>query len=59
MNFAQAAAVASRSGARQLWLAHYSQMIEDPEIYLPNAAEIFPETHCGKDGMRTSLQFEK
>ena len=59
MNFAQAAAVASRSGARQLWLAHYSQMIEDPEMYLPNAAEIFPETHCGKGGMKTSLQLER
>jgi ribonuclease Z len=58
MNFAQAAAVASKSGVKQLWLVHYSQMIEDPEMYLPNASEIFPETYCGRDGMRTTLQFE-
>lgn len=59
MNFAQAASVAARAGAKRLWLTHYSQMIEDPLSYLPNAAEIFPAAVCGQDGMRTVLQFEK
>lgn len=59
MNFAQAAQVAAQAGAKQLWLAHYSQMIEDPQSYLPNAAVHFPDTHCGFDGMQCTLQFEK
>lgn len=59
MNFAQAAEVAAKAGAKQLWLAHYSQMIEDPKTYLPNAASIFAGTICGEDGMSTTLQFEK
>ncbi len=58
MNFAQAAEVAARAGAKELWLAHYSQQIEDPETYLPNAAVNFENTVCGKDGMAKTLRFE-
>ena len=59
MNFAQAAEVAAKAGAKELWLAHFSQMIQDPEEYLTNAAEIFENTKCGQEGMKTTLQFEK
>lgn len=59
MNFAQAAEVASRAGVKRLWLAHYSQMIEDPQAYLPNAAAVFPGVVCGEDGMSATLRFEK
>lgn len=59
MNFAQAARTAAEAGVKQLWLAHYSQMIEDPEEYLPNALEYFPQTHCGFDGKQCTIQFEK
>ena len=58
MNFAQAADCASKARARELWLAHYSQMIGEPEEYLTNAAELFKNTVCGRDGMRTTLRFE-
>ena len=47
MNFAQAAGVAREAGVKRLWLAHYSQMIEDPEAYLPNARAVFPDAVCG------------
>lgn len=59
MNFAQAACVAEKAEVKELWLAHFSQMIEDPQEYLPNAIEIFPNTVCGQDGMSTTLRFEK
>ncbi len=59
MNFAQAAQAAAKAGAKELWLAHYSQMIEEPEAYLPCAAGIFPNTVCGRDGMKKTLRFEK
>ena len=58
MNFAQAAAVAAEAGTKQLWLAHFSQMVTDPQTYLPNATAIFADTVCGQDGMSTTLAFE-
>ncbi len=58
MTFAQAAEVAKHAGVKQLWLAHYSQMINDPQEYLPNATSIFENTLCGQDGMSTTLHFE-
>ena len=58
MNFAQAASIAAQAHVKRLWLTHYSQMIEDPAEYLPNAASIFPNAVCGEDGMRLSLRFE-
>lgn len=59
MVFSQAAALAGASQVRTLWLTHYSQIIEDPEAFLPNARHIFENTCCGYDGMRTILRFEK
>ncbi len=58
MNFAQAASIAAQAKVKRLWLAHYSQMIEAPAAYLPNAAAFFPDAVCGEDGMRLSLRFE-
>lgn len=58
MNFAQAARLARNANVRQLWLAHYSQMIDDPQAYLPNAQAFFPAAVCGEDGMSATLKFE-
>ena len=58
MTFAQAAQVAKAAGVKELWLAHYSQMINDPQEYLPNATAVFANTTCGHDGLSTTLQFE-
>ena len=58
MTFARAAETAAAAEVGELWLAHYSQMIEEPETYLPNALEFFPRTVCGKDGLTKQLRFE-
>lgn len=58
MTFAQAAGLAAAAGAKRLWLAHYSQMVEDPEAYADNARQAFPGVVCGLDGMKTTLKFE-
>ncbi|MCR5834035.1 MAG: ribonuclease Z [Selenomonadaceae bacterium] len=58
MNFAQAAQVAARAQVKELWLTHYSQMIVNPQEYLPNATAIFKNTLCGRDGLSTTLRFE-
>lgn len=58
MTFSQAGQLASEAQVRQLWLCHYSQMIEDPEEFLPNAARFYPGARCGTDGMSATLRFE-
>ena len=57
MNFSQAAEMAARAGVRRLWLAHYSQMVEDPLEYLDNARTRFENAECGQDGMSVRLEF--
>ena len=57
MTFAQAARAAARAGVKTLWLAHYSQMLEDPQASLPNATAVFENTVCGVDGMSATLRF--
>lgn len=59
MNFAQAGTVAAEANAKRLWLMHYSQMVEAPEDYLPNAQAAFPTAVCGVDGMQVTLRFEE
>lgn len=59
MNFAQAGQLASEAGAGCLWLAHYSQMIDQPTDFLPNAQAFFQNTVCGEDGMTALLEFDK
>lgn len=59
MNFEQAARLAAAAQVKRLWLVHFSQMIEDPAEYLPNATAWFENTECGFDGKRMTLQFEK
>ena len=59
MNFAQAAEIARKSGAKRLWLTHFSQMVEEPSACLPNAAAIFEDAGCAEDGMRVTLTFDE
>lgn len=59
MNFAQAGQLAAKAQVKQLWLMHYSQMVEDPMEYLPNTQTHFPGAECGFDGKAVTLQFEK
>lgn len=58
MTFAQAARLASETNVKRLWLAHYSQMIENPEDHIENARAYFPDAVCGTDGMKITLKFE-
>ena len=55
--FSQAAETARDAGAKRLWLAHFSQMMEEPKDYLQNAQDYFPESICGEDGMSVRLAF--
>ena len=57
--FSQAGEMAARAGAKRLWLAHYSHMVEDPLAALPQAQAHFPGAACGEDGKRITLRFEE
>lgn len=59
MNFAQAGRLAAGAQVKRLWLMHYSQMVEDPMAYLPNAQAFFEQAECGTDGKSITLRFEE
>ncbi len=59
MLFAEAAELARQAQPKQLVLTHFSNCIDDPEEYLPNAREIFPETYAALDGQCFALQYPK
>ena len=58
MTFAQAARLAAEANVKRLWLAHYSQMIENTADYIENARQFYPDAVCGEDGMKITLKFE-
>ena len=56
--FSQAGKTARDAGARRLWLAHFSQRMEQPEAFLPFAQAHFPLAQCGRDGQTITLSFD-
>ena len=59
MTFQEAAKTALRSGARELWLTHFSPSLTRPEDYLQSARDIFRNTSLGYGGRKTVLQFRE
>lgn len=59
MTFYEAAALAQRAQARELWLTHFSPSMPYPEEYMGEVRRIFPGAKAGKDGMSTVLRFEE
>jgi len=57
MTFAEAATLARDSGARQLWLTHFSPALSDPAARREQATAIFPNTIVGHDGLTETLAF--
>jgi ribonuclease Z len=57
MTFREAAELARQAGARRLVLTHFSPALVEPEVYVANAAAVFPETVVGRDHLTLSLRF--
>ena len=57
MIFHEAAALARDAGAKRLLLTHFSNCIDDPAEYLPEAQAVFPATEAASDGMEITLSF--
>ncbi|MDD5923119.1 MAG: ribonuclease Z [Eubacteriales bacterium] len=58
MTFSEAAGLAKKAEAKELWLTHFSQSIICPEEFQENAVSVFPNTIIGRDGMQKTLKFE-
>ena len=59
MMFTEAADMAKRAQAAQLWLTHYSPSLVHPEEFMGAVRKIFPEAVAAKDGRTVDLLFEE
>lgn len=59
MTFYEAADMARRAGAAELWLTHFSPSLVRAEDYMPQVRKIFPDAFLGKDGKSIELLFEE
>lgn len=58
MLFREAAELAREAGAGALVLTHFSNCIDDPTAYLPEATAVFPAVRVAEDLMTWTLQFD-
>ena len=57
LSFSPRGALARDAEAGRLLLTHFSTSIEEPEEFLDNARDIFPDTDVAADGMTITLQY--
>jgi len=58
MTFREAATLANEGNVKKLILTHFSPSLEDPNLYIKNATDIFENTIIGKDRYSINLNFE-
>jgi ribonuclease Z len=58
MIYREAAEIARKARVKELWLTHFSPAVPNPHEFKHVAAEIFPNTHIGRDRMNTTLKYE-
>lgn len=59
MTFYEAAELAKRAEAKELWLTHFSPSLVRAEDYMPKVREIYTNAFLGKDGKSVELLFEE
>ena len=58
MTFKEAAQIAKRANATELWLTHFSPSLNYPLEFQDVAKDIFPNSVVGKDRMSKTFKFE-
>ncbi|MBE5928231.1 MAG: ribonuclease Z [Lachnospiraceae bacterium] len=58
MTFYEAAELAKKAEAKEMWLTHYSPSLINPEQYMDKVRKIFPGAKPGKDRKSITLEFE-
>ena len=59
MTIYEAAELAKKAKAKEMWLTHYSPSLVHPEEYADEVKKIFPNTKISKNGRMTTLEFEE
>lgn len=59
MTFYEAAEIARKAEAKELWLTHFSPSLIRAEAYLPKVRQIFEAASLGFDGRSAELDFEE
>lgn len=59
MTFYEAAELAKKAEAEQLWLTHFSPSLTKAEEFMPKVRKIFSNAYAGKDGKTVELLFEE
>ena len=57
MTFRQAASIARDANAGEIWLTHFSPMVEKPEDYLAQTRSVFPNAFIGRRGLCKVVPF--
>lgn len=57
MLFSEAARLAAQTGTKRLLLTHFSNCIEDPNLFIDNARSIFADTEPASDLYCTTLYY--
>ncbi len=59
MTFEEAGRLAKQAGVKELWLTHYSPVLNRPEQYIEDVRQIFQNSYPGKDKKSLELNFEE
>lgn len=57
MTFSEAAEMAKKAEVREMWLTHYSPSLTDPEKYIDEVRNVFPNTEAGTELHMKTLKF--
>ena len=57
MTMYEAARLAKRAEAKELWLTHYSPSMLHPDDYMKAVKKIFPKAHAARDHWSKTLEF--
>ena len=59
MTFVEASELAYKGNVSELLLTHFSTAMDEPELYIVNAKNVFPNTIIGYDGLSKILGFKE
>lgn len=59
MTFYEAAEIAKKASAQELWLTHFSPSLVHAESYMPKVRQIFSSASLGFDGRTAELDFKE
>ena len=59
MTFYEAASLAAKANANELWLTHFSPSLTNPKQYMDEVRDIFPNAYLGKNNKKKELAYKE